>query len=191
MGNWSRGRDPGDEWEPREDSSGQPLTAVATNGPVLLRVAPAPDPATPEGLVCMVTRAGPCVVTRSYVEPDVPKILVARGFFSRPVRLALVVQEEDGNIQGRVFALIPFAGQDDQTWADSLDRFEEGADLLEPHTDTSYMRIPLGSAFRPAEERHFPWDLELEARDLLVHTLGQGRAVPEAVEKLIAGRGDR
>jgi len=191
-----------------------PVALAATDKALPIRLAPVEDDRAPDGMACIGSFLGPKLVARCVVPPEAAALLLTRGLFSQPVRLALAAREESPGLQCRLFALVDLppdfveAGEEEASpWASSVpgsdyDRIAAGGDEgpdeaigLDPPPDEPtgerQAAVFLGQIVRFDKDRRHPRDLALETMDVL-RTIVQGE-VSEVVDKVLEdllGRGE-
>lgn len=190
----------------------QPLALAATDRPLPLRLEPIEDERAPEGLACIGSFLGPRLVARCVVPPEAAALLLDRGLFEQPVRLALAAREGGPGLTCQLFALVELPddlisgevdGDEDAPapWADSVpgasyDREVHGGPEPEPPDTGAPSGEPqaavfLGEIVRLKRDRKHPEDLGLEAVDVL-RTIVAGEVsevVDKVLEDLLGGAG--
>lgn len=190
----------------------QPLALAATDRPLPLRLEPITDERAPEGLSCIGSFLGSRLVARCVVPPEAAALLLDRGLFEQPVRLALAAREGGPGLTCQLFALVELPddlltgeseGDDDAPapWADSVpgasyEREVYGGPEPEPQDAGEPAGEPqaavfLGEIVRLKKDRKHPQDLGLEAVDVL-RTIVSGEVsevVDKVLEDLLGGAG--
>jgi hypothetical protein len=189
-----------------EEPPERPVALAATDRPLPVRVAAIEDDRAPDGMACLGSFLGPRLLARCVLPPDAAALLLERGLFAQPVRLALAAREESPGLQCQLFALVELPDdfftkdedEEDTPWADSVpgaayDRaVEDGpADPEEPEEDDRQAAVFLGQIIRFEKDRKHPRDLGLETMDVL-RTIVQGdvsEVVDKVLEDLLGGSG--
>jgi hypothetical protein len=189
-----------------EEPPERPVALAATDRPLPVRVAEIEDDRAPDGMACLGSFLGPRLVARCVLPPDAAALLLDRGLFAQPVRLALAAREESPGLQCQLFALVElpedFFTRDDEEedapWADSVpgsayDRaVDDGpSDADESDGDERQAAVFLGQIIRFEKDRKHPGDLGLETMDVL-RTIVQGdvsEVVDKVLEDLLGGAG--
>src|ERR1051326_5646046 len=173
-----------------EEPPERPVALAATDRPLPVRVAAIEDDRAPDGMACLGSFLGPRLLARCVLPPDAAALLLERGLFAQPVRLALVELPDDFFTKDE--------DEEDTPWADSVpgaayDRaVEDGpADPEEPEEDDRQAAVFLGQIIRFEKDRKHPRDLGLETMDVL-RTIVQGdvsEVVDKVLEDLLGGSG--
>src|ERR1044071_8551067 len=111
-----------------EEPPERPVALAATDRPLPVRVAPIEDDRAPDGMACLGSFLGPRLLARCVLPPDAAALLLERGLFAQPVRLALAAREESPGLQCQLFALVELPDdfftrddeEEDAPWADSV-----------------------------------------------------------------------
>src|ERR1041384_2721800 len=111
-----------------EEPPERPVAPAATDRPLPVRVAAIEDDRAPDGMACLGSFLGPRLLARCVLPPDAAALLLERGLFAQPVRLALAAREESPGLQCQLFALVELPDdfftkdedEEDTPWADSV-----------------------------------------------------------------------
>jgi len=171
-----------------------PFIVVTHPTPLRVEARPVDHDDVPEGHIALGYYAGDRLLARGIVPPHAIEPL--NDLLREPVTLALAaVQDDDGNIDGRVCVVLPFSPDQraddesaDEPWKSSVPGpppgIESGPD---ESTDSPHLALlPLGNVVRSAGHRHHP-DVVSDLREMLDNLLaGRGRdAVARAIDDLL------
>ena len=170
-----------------------PFMVVTHPTPLRLEARPVEHDDLPEGHVAVGYYADDRLLARGIVPPHAIKPLT--DLLREPVTLALAaVQDEDGNIDGRVCVVLPFPpGQDpsddnaDEPWKSSIPGPPPGIESNTGAPAESHLALlPLGNVVRSAGHRRHP-DVVSDLHEMLDNLLaGGGRdAVARAIDDLL------
>lgn len=188
-----------------------PLALAATDRPLPLRLEPIEDERAPAGLACIGSFLGSRLVARCVVPPEAAALLLERGLFEHPVRLALAAREGGPGLKCQLFALLDLPsdllteveddGEPEAPWAGSVPgasyerEIQGGADPESPEAGAAdsepQAAVFLGEIVRLQRDRRHPEDLGLEAVDVL-RTIVAGEVsevVDKVLEDLLGGAG--
>ena len=169
-----------------------PFIVVTHPTPLRVEARPVDHDDVPDGHVALGYYADDRLLARGIVPPHAIGPLT--DLLREPVTLALAaIQDDDGNIDGRVCVVLPFppeqdTADQDEPWKSSIPSPPPG---IETNSGTSaesphLALLPLGNVVRSASHRHHP-DVVSDLREMLDNLLaGRGRdAVARAIDDLL------
>lgn len=170
---------------------------VRTASRVPLELKPIRNDLAPEGCACLGSFLRGNLIARCVVREETAAQFLRMDLLEKPVHLALLAQEEEPGLQGKLLALTPvdeaeglggpaIGGGEDEPWKDSVpgsgyDEVVEGG--RGDSDDEKVAAIFLGKIIRFQEDRKHPDDLAMEAADVL-RTAVKG-SVSDVVDRLL------
>lgn len=170
---------------------------VRTASRVALELKPIRNDMTPEGCACLGSFLRGNLIARCVVREETAAQFLRMELLEKPVHLALLAEEEEPGLQGKLLALTPvdgaegiqgpeITGGEDEPWKDSVpgSGYEEVvAGRRDESGEEKVAAIFLGRIVRFQEDRKHPDDLAMEAADVL-RTAVKG-SVSDVVDRLL------
>lgn len=182
--------------DPEEGFDGDGVL-VRTASRVPLDLKPIRNDMTPDGCACLGSFLRGNLIARCVVREETAAQFLRMDLLEKPVHLALLAQEEEPGLQGKLLALTPvdeaegiqgpeIGGGEEEAWKDSVpgSGYEDVvADQRSGSGDEKVAAIFLGKIVRFEEDRKHPDDLAMEAADVL-RTVVKG-SVSDVVDRLL------
>lgn len=181
--------------EPEDGFDGDGVL-VRTASRVPLELKPIRNDLTPEGCACLGSFLRGNLIARCVVREETAAQFLRMDLLEKPVHLALLAQEDEPGLQGKLLALTPVEdadgmgavppGHEDEPWKESVpgSGYEDVvAEQRKEEDEEQVAAIFLGKIVRFDEDRKHPDDLAMEAADVL-RTVVKG-SVSDVVDRLL------
>lgn len=186
------------EGDPEDGFDGDGVL-VRTASRVPLDLKPIRHELTPDGCACLGSFLRGKLIARCVVREETAAQFLRMELLEQPVHLALLAEEDEPGLQGKLLALTPvddaggmggpggpLAGGNEEPWKDSVpgSGYEDVvADRRREEGDDQVAAVFLGKIVRFQEDRKHPDDLAMEAADVL-RTVVKG-SVSDVVDRLL------
>lgn len=178
----------GPEMEPGEDG-----VLVRTASKVEIDLKPIEHHMTPEGSACLGSYVNGNLIARCVLPEETAARFLRLGVLEEPVHLALLMEEADDSLDGKLLALTPVPdemdprqeGEDEAPWKQSVpsSNYEQAVADQGGDDDDRMAAVFLGKIVRLDKDRKHPENLAMEAADVLRSVVKRGAS--DVVERLL------